>query len=219
MHDYLRLQTKIATILFLFICAAIVSLLVVEYNERATVAYIVARLDQTEDRMRTIADLTSANGADEEVSKIIMDCERRSEYESLLNSLNTLNKKDLLRVQNLSESCGDFFAARKALMVSKLSREYDEYELLYTMLSRFGNEKDYVDTRKSWKEIVELEVTRSSLLREQQEIQDKIISLLLTGSSVNSKEITALVSEAQNIYELLTVHSLRINTLREELQK
>ena len=59
------------------------------------------------------------------VAKIISDCPNRVKFETLLDTLATLKHNDLVRTQQLFESCGSFYSERKAVMVSRLERELD----------------------------------------------------------------------------------------------
>jgi DNA anti-recombination protein RmuC len=100
----------IATHTTLLASALIIGSVVAHYNVVEAIDRIQAEVTSIEEKMRTLADLTDRNGADESISRIVADCPRRSEYESLLNSLATLQKRDLIAIQNLHESCGSFYA-------------------------------------------------------------------------------------------------------------
>ena len=166
-----------------------------------------------------MATITDRTGADAIIENIVNGCARRSEYEGLLESLETLSKKDLISAQNLFESCGTFYAERKALMVAKLERELEAYVDFVALLSQFQNDVDINHQVLAWKDLVSLESTRSSLLSDQAHLQSKIITLLISGSLVSSKEVINLVRDAGEISELLSVHDHRIDELRASLEK
>ncbi len=165
-----------------------------------------------------LAELTDRNGADELTAQIISDCPRRTDFENQLNSLGSASKKELLSVQQLFESCGAFYAERKALMVSRLEQVYtvlsNNLNLLETMRDLSGEER----LLYGWKKLIELEKTRSSLLTEQTSIQENIIMLLIQGTETRAR-ITKLVEEAQNVNDSLSITDVQIDELRLSLTK
>ncbi|MCD5381715.1 MAG: hypothetical protein LR017_00180 [Candidatus Pacebacteria bacterium] len=54
------------------------------------------------------------------IASIITDCPNRTEFESLLARLHLLQHRELIRVQQHFNACGDFYAERKALMVARI---------------------------------------------------------------------------------------------------
>jgi hypothetical protein len=163
--------------------------------------------------LKELAELTDRNGADELTARIINDCPRRDDFERQLNSLGSASKKELLSVQQLFESCGAFYAERKALMVSRLEQVYavlsNDLDLLETMRDLSGGER----LLYGWKNLIELEKTRSSLLTEQTSIQEEIITLLIQGTDTRA-HITELVGEAQSVNESLSITDVQIDELR-----
>jgi hypothetical protein len=163
-----------------------------------------------------LAELTDSNGADTLTAAVISDCPRRTEFENQLASLGTATKKELIGIQQLFESCGPFYAERKALMVSRLEQVYtsliQDLEILETI-------RDLDETEKAlyrWNELIEFEKTRSSLLSEQTDIQEEIISLLLQGTDTRTR-ITELVQQAQGVNQSLEVTNVQIDELRSSL--
>jgi hypothetical protein len=217
MNEYIKNHIQIAFGLALLAGALVVGAFVAHYNVKQLAGEVGLLLAQHETTMYELSIITDRNGADEKIEKIIVDCPRRSEYEAYLNNLARLPKKDLLLVQGLFESCGLFYTERKALMVSKLEREYEGYVELIKLLETLGEESP--KNKDIWKQIVDLENTRSTLLSDQSSIQEKIISLLLSGATPNSKNVTDLTREAQEISELLSVQDRQIDTLRDSIQK
>jgi len=173
------------------------------------------------ERQRTLvadlATITDSNGADEITAAVISDCPNRIEFENYLGRLNSLSKKDLLTTQQLFNSCGSFYAERKALMVSRLEREYAVLVDNITLLEALHD----VDaaTRKTlrFKELIDFEKNRSSSLTDQTRIQSEIISLLIAGSSGANARITVLLDQAQEIAQSLGVLNKQIDDLRGEL--
>lgn len=220
MQEHIKSQSfiKIAVPLIGLAVTIAIGAFVAHYNQQKVASSIKEHLDTQANKLWDLAVVTDRNGADEVISRIIADCPRRGEYETLLNELGILSKKELITVQNLYESCGSFYAERKALMVSKLARELEIAEEYAEVLSYL--DKKTVSSYKldTWKEIVSKEEMRSSLLSDQTIIQSKIIALLISGATSSSKDVRALVQEAQEITELLNVQDHEIDTLRGKIK-
>lgn len=218
MKDYLYRHTQVALQLLVIACAIAIGAFVAHYNEKSAIRNIELHISDQEKRMYTLADITDRNGADEVVSSIIADCPRRSEYESQLAKLNVLPKKDLVTIQNLFESCGNFYAERKALMVATLARELENTKTFVDLLQLFDVKEAKQYRLEKWEELVRLEKERSSLLSEQTSIQEKIITLLISGSTPNNKDVRSLVEDAQQIGQILDVDNQRIDQIRDLLK-
>jgi len=191
---------------------------VADSNQKAIENKIRERITHEEEVILTLAKITDNNGADAVIESISSDCSRRTEYEALLMSLGTLSKKDLLLAQNLSESCGNFYVERKALMLSKLERELASYMEYVGLLEDLTHDSEQAEKTKNLTELISLEKTRSSLIGDQNVIQSKIISLLISGATVSSKDVVNLVVEARDISDLLEVGDLKIDEMRAKLE-
>lgn len=187
-------------------------------NQKDVERMIRERITAQEKIMLTLATLTDHNGADETIENIVGDCSRREEYETLLVSLEKLSKKDLVSTQNLFESCGSYYAERKALMVGKLEREFQSYEDFVTLLKELRDDSEVSRNINIWREMVELEKNRSTLLSDQSQIQSNIITLLISGSTATSKDVVLLVREAGEMGELLSVGDHKIDELRKAVE-
>lgn len=165
-----------------------------------------------------LAELTYRNAADEVTEKIISDCPRRVDFENQLATLGTASKKDLINIQQLFESCGAFYAERKALVVLRLEREYssltDDLAVLATLRDLTPREQKY----KDWKSLIDFEKTRRDLLAELTDIQGEIIQLLITSSN-NRVRIAELVQQAQNVNQSLSVTNAQIDEVRQSLKQ
>lgn len=165
-----------------------------------------------------LAVLTDRNGADEITEKIISDCPRRTEFENQLTSLNGATKKELLSTQQLFESCGAFYAERKALMVSRLEREFQSLRSNLALLMTVRDLTPEEEALTNWGALIDFEKTRSMLLSELTIIQEEIISLLIGGTNTQSR-ITTLVQNGQNVNQSLAVTDAQIDALRTTLTK
>jgi hypothetical protein len=175
----------------------------IDHSRKETERALINRVDATVARIIELAVMTE---------KIVVDCPRRVEFENSLQSLGTASRKDLITAQQLFESCGAFFAERKALMVAQLEREYATLE---SYLSLLGTVRDLTPREAGhyrWKDIVQLEQKRSALLIEQTSIQGEIISLLIEGG--NGARINELVRHAQTVGLSITSTDTEIDTLR-----
>lgn len=218
MKEYIRMHVQIALTLVGIVVVLVSSIATIHYHEREMVAHITKYLDERKTNMLALARTTDSNGANETVGSVISDCSRRDEYEKLLMHLGSLNKVDLVKVQGLFESCGSFYAERKALMVMELVQELESYTELVTLLGTIDQKRSSAYTLDTWNELVGLEKDRSTILHDQTTIQERIITLLISGENAQSKEVQTLVQEAQELAQLLTVHDHQIDALRDSLQ-
>jgi hypothetical protein len=167
-----------------------------------------------------LAVIADRNGADEAVANIISDCARRSEFDTLLTSLATLSRPQLLMLQNMYESCGAYYPTQKAIMVLRLEELYRYYSELSTVQSTLiANDAESEARVVEWGELVALEKTRSELLHEQNALQQSIINELIQGSRPGDATVRSSIDEAQNIAELLSVYDTRIDNLRNGLSE
>lgn len=184
----------------------------IDYSRAQIEMAVHERIVATTEHIMSLALVTDRNGADELTERIVSDCPRRTEFENLLNMLNTATRKDLISAQQLFESCGSFYAERKALMVAQLEREYTLLENDLALLNILRDLTPEEEALRTWKEIVELEIMRSSLLSEQTALQADIIRLLIEGSA--SSRIQELVRQAQELGQSLSVTDAQIDALR-----
>ena len=216
MHTFLKNHLYSTTLIVLALALIVGAWMAHKGQERFSDALAVELVEQRE-IMRALAVVTDRNGADETLSKIVVDCPRRDAFEALLITLGTLPKQELLSAQALFESCGSFYPTQKALMVMRLEREYDEYVRLLELEATLIGGSPSSDERALWEELLSFEKTRSSLLTEQTELQGAIINELIKGFRPASTEVRELVSKAQEIAELLSVYDQRIDELRTKL--
>ena len=213
----LNVQTVVGLQLLVVCVAVVVGLLVAQVQQKMIIQALEEQLNASHTTLRTLSKLTDQNSADEEVSAIVPDCSRRTEYESLLMTLHTLHKKDLVVVQNLHENCGTYYTMQKSLMVSKFDHEVQTYVHTVALLEKLGAHEAYATKVQQWNELLGLEKTRSSLLIEQTAVQKEVISALISGSSVQSQVVTDLLREASEINELLDVQNQKIDVVRESV--
>lgn len=213
------LNTHLIVSINLFIIALLVTgtAWYVHSATRAVSDELALRINAQTDRIAELAVATARNGADEAIASAVEDCSRRDEFDTLLGKLGSLSYKELIEVQQLFESCGSFYAERKALMVSRMERELEvleEYVALRTQIDERASE----DARSTaWKELVAKEIERSILLKDQVVIQGNIIALLMKGSGPGSREVRSELEEAQQIMESLSVIGRQVEGFHDTL--
>ncbi len=212
MRDYLTNHLSIALFAISLAVVVFVSGWYVDQVHSDIESRIIHNIEVTNERLNELSVITDRNGADALTEKIISDCPRRGEFENLLNVLGTLSQKDLITMQQLFESCGSFYAERKALMVSHLEREFQDLESSLSLLGDIRDLEVEEVRLKDWGKLIELEKTRSSFLSEQTKIQEEIIALLLQKGA--QTRINELVRQAQNIAESLSVTDAQIDQIR-----
>lgn len=177
-------------------------------------------VSEQETTLVSIAEVTDRNGADAVVAKIIEDCATpdRQRFDELLGSLGSLNKTELVEVNQLFGSCGNFYAQRKSLMVARLNREFEVYEDYIKLLNVVDSRSEPVlYPVAQWEELVSLESQRSTLSSELVKIQKDIILALLDGVSIQSEQMLAEVNKAQEAKDTLSYVGVKIDTLREDI--
>ncbi len=215
MKAYLTTHLTVAFHALIVVSVILFSAWYVDNSREHIEREVMNRISTTENHIIELATITDRNGADALTERIITDCPRRAEFETLLNALNTANKRELLSAQQLFESCGSFFAERKAFMVAELSREYT---LLVSDLELLRMLRDLTPQElalKDWNALIALETERSSFLTEQTTIQAEIIKLLIEGG--NTTRIQELVRQAQDVSQSLTITDTQIDLLRGKL--
>lgn len=168
-----------------------------------------------------IAKTTARNGADSITEKIVKDCSStdRIEFESLLVKLDSgLKGEDLSNLERLFGRCGNFFSERKSVMVERLKRELAIYESYTSQLSQLqGTSLDEEFQIPAWQELVSLELQQSALFSQLITLQDKIISTLLAGESVESLKIKAILQEVNEVQLKLNTANTQAGSVRTEL--
>jgi cell fate (sporulation/competence/biofilm development) regulator YlbF (YheA/YmcA/DUF963 family) len=166
----------------------------------------------------SIAEVTARNGADPVTESVVMDCSvsERTEFDTLLGSLNGgLKQSELATLERLFGRCGAFYAQRKAVMVSRLTREIEVYETYVTQLSAIvGSDLSAAFSVEEWKSLVTEEKKQSDLFTNLVRVQDQIITTLLSGKSATSPEIQDILQQAREIQETLLVANKQASTLR-----
>ena len=215
MKSYLTTHLAVALHALIIIVVITLSAWYIDASRSDVEAKLSARIESSLARIQALAETTDRNGADALTERIISDCPRRSEFENLLNGLNTATRRDLIAAQQLFESCGAFYAERKALMVSHLEREFSMLDEDLVLLAALRDLTPREVNFRKWQQVVKLETERSALLNEQTSIQADIIKLLIEGGG--TLRIQELVQNAQEIGQSLTVLDAQVDVFRTNL--
>jgi hypothetical protein len=178
------------------------------------------KIAEQEKRLASIAEVTGRDGADAVVEKIIQDCsaDKRARFDTQLSKLPTLKGVELVDVEQLFSTCGNFFAQRKAVMVSRLEREYEMYLDFLEVLALVDSKDAILEyDAERWGVLVKKEVERSALSTKLVEIQGEIINNLKANVSVTSDAMQATLVEGQKTKEALLSISSEIYTLRQSI--
>lgn len=200
--------------LALIVCAG-----VYHYSNDAVTTELYNAIETQEARMLTIAELTDRNSADSETKKIINDCPRRSDYEHYLVRLATLTKLELITMQNLFDACAPFYVEQKSLMVSRFAREFESYNAYITLLSQLEDVILHEQTKVQFARLLEIEEKRSELVTEQTEVQEAIITQLITGKTALSTDVKLLLEQARQIGEMLSVLNTQADDVRMKMSQ
>jgi hypothetical protein len=218
MREYLR--NHIIVGLYFLSCAIllVITAWYVHYSHKTFTSDLVKRLDDRIEHINSLIGFIDNNAADEEISSIIVDCQSRQEFESLLSQLGNASDKELLTTQQLFDSCSRYYTIKKSLMVNKLSQEVSLFSDDIDLLSKIEDTHSYNNTHDHIVQILEAEKVRASLLEEQVELQGKIITALISKED-RSITISPSVQRAGQISEQLSVLDKQIDTMRTNLDE
>ncbi|MCA9362263.1 hypothetical protein KC906_02720 [Candidatus Kaiserbacteria bacterium] len=185
----------------------------IELNARVLIA-------EQEALLSVIAETTARNGADAVTEAIIRDCpiDQRSSFDNLLSRIDSLNYTQLTELERLFGRCGSFTASRKAVMVSRLTREIEVYESYVGQLSKILDaDQSAAFAVAKWRALITEEQNQSEGFAKLVELQDDIISELLAGKTAASPDVQEILQEASAAREKLLVDKKQADAIRSEL--
>jgi predicted transcriptional regulator len=179
------------------------------------------QISQQETLLIAIAQTTARNGADTVTESIVSDClvEERIRFDSLLGRLDKgLSKPELTELERLFGRCGAFFSDRKSVMVARLSREIEIYKTFVDQLEVLSDKESVGRYEVStWETLADQERRQSEEFTKLVQLQDKIISTLLSGNATDSLEIKAVLEEVAQAQQSLTVSNMQATEIRQKL--
>jgi hypothetical protein len=214
------LAHKKLVVLALLFCAAVLfaASLYIRDERSEYVLKTQVKISEQETTLAAISEITDRDGADAVVESIIKDCspEDRERFDLLLSKLASLNRSELVEIDQLFGVCANFYAQRKAVMVARFEREFGVYQDLIEILKLVDGQSDtYAQNEEGWKKLVEEEKKRSTLSSRLVAIQGEIIAALLRNASITSDEMQLLIVEGQQIKSELETLSVTIDQDRQ----
>jgi hypothetical protein len=195
-----------------------VILLIIDSRLASQTELLRVQIEEQRALLTVLAKSAGQNGVSDSAQDIILDCSasQRTEFDDLLGRLDKgLTAGELQKLDSLFGRCGSFFAERKGLMVSRLTREVEVYEVYVEQLQVLESKDILIESKvDTWKQLAEIEQSQSGLLMEMVMLQDKIISTLLEGKSATSPEILAILEKVTQTQKAL----LETNTEAAEIR-
>lgn len=201
---------KNVLIMFVGIAVAYVVIVAVVQEKLEDLSNLIElQISEQETLLSTIAETTARNGADTVTESIVRDCaiSERDRFDTLLGSLDkNLSMSELTELERLFGRCGTFYSERKSVMVTRLAREIEIYAAYVAQLEMITDENEVEKFNVAlWQTLSDQEKKQSELFTKLVQLQDKIISTLLEGKSVDSSEIAAVLQDVKGTQESLMV--------------
>lgn len=192
----------------------------IQEKQEAYTSFTERKIAEQENKLSIISDLLHKDSADEVVNKIIKDCslENRAEFDLQLSKLPELRGSQLIEMEKLFNACGNFYAVQKAVMVSKLNREYEIYNDLVSIVAIADPKAKLISyNTENWKTRVELESKKSELFTQLVDLQGRIIRGLRQQMTISSDEMQAMLVEGQKVKEEIATLSMQIDSARQTI--
>ncbi len=204
----------IAVNILIAIVIVIAAFFIIQKKESVITGSLVEKINETRSEMEQAAKTTGLAQVDAEADTVVRDCGVRERYESLLGRLESLNNSELVEVQQLHAQCSHYYPTQKAFMVYKLEELFSEYTSLISVLESVRNVEPEEYSVDAWRSLVTKESTRATLLRQQYEIQGRIIEALVKN---DTNTLNILLEDAKKVADSLNVTSIQINGERDAL--
>lgn len=224
MKAFLNNKETFKAILVILLLAGVMwyaSLMIVTNQTEDLTATITLQLSEQRSLLNTVAEITARNGADQITESIIRDCSvvERTSFDTLLGRLDSgLGRTDLVELDRLFGRCGSFFSERKIVMASRLEREIGVYENYVTQLATLTGQSTETEYQvETWKKLAEQEQMLSEQFSRLVDLQDEIITTLLSGKSRDGEEIQTILREVKDTQDGLIIQNAQTGTTRSEL--
>ncbi len=182
---------------------------------------VTLQISEQQTLLVSVAETTARNGADAVTETIVKDCsvQERTDFDDLLGRLTKgLSAAELSKLERLFGRCGGFYAQRKAIMVSRLTREIEVYTDHVSQLETLMGDSVYETYKVDvWKRLAEQEMKQSELFSSLVVQQEKIINTLIAGKQPDSEEMKVILQEAKETQEMLLMTNRQAATTRTEL--
>jgi len=212
-------------IVFVAFAALSYSLVVVIVSKKLSDLELRLEVQTSDQRtlLNSIAETTARNGADAVTESIVRDCsiDERNDFDKLLSRLNDgLSPTELQSLSRLFDRCGSFYAERKSVMVSRLSREIDVYSSYVDQLKTISSKKT-VDSYQvnRWKDLATAEQKQSDAFTNLAVEQGSIIRALGSGKDPKSDEVKNILKNVRELQQKLADSNAEAAAVRSDLIK
>lgn len=209
----------VGVMIFLAVVSAAASWYVA-HRERELTAALQLQIAEQQTTLVALSELIDRDGADAVVSEIVKDCSptERSQFDTTLGNLSSLNRTELQTLNTLFSACGDYYAQRKAVMAARFEREVSVYTTYVDLLAVLDSAAVVTMYHpEGWSNLATLENARSQSLRDLVRIQRGIIDALLAGETASGKTIADLLTQANEVREQVGFIGVQIDDTRTEL--
>lgn len=221
----MKINTRRVTILLILVVLILISLyFIVRYTavvqNRNTVAALDTIIANQEKLVISLGDTTRVGGADSEIERLIVDCSAtdRQRFDTLLDLLSgTIAKSELTELNTLFYRCGNFYAARKSALATKLKREVDIFSQYYDLRTILSNtNQSQVAKLDAWQKLAEAELKTAEFFNKLVVLQGTIISELTAGKSATAPSIVATLGEVSSVRGQMVILSKQIEVYKTE---
>ena len=221
----MKINTRRVTILLILVVLLLISLyFIVRYTaivqNRNTVAALDTIIVKQEKLVISLTDTARLGGADSVTERLILDCSAtdRQRFDTLLDLLSgTITKPELTELNTLFYRCGNFYAARKSALATKLKREVDIFAQYYDLRLILSNtNQSQVAKLDAWQKLAEAELKTAEYFNKLVVLQGTIISELTAGKSATAPTIVATLSEVSSVRGQMVILSKQIEVYKTE---
>lgn len=191
------------------------------YKQKNFGATLINQITVQENNTYTLADSVRRSKLTPELSSFVRDCsiKSRNKFDNNLDKLSTLTPIQLEDLDVLFDACGNYFINVKAALLWQLDSEIKKLEMLNTL----ANELDQNNVLRSpialWYDYYSLEKKLAEDLKEQLDIQIKIVALLKEGKSSSDSDVQSLVASAKELSIRASATTKERDTVFAKLEK
>lgn len=171
------------------------------------------------ERLQTLTLSINTPSATMSRMSVVTDCsiEDRVRFDTLLSSLSTINRADLLELNQLFAVCAFYYTSARQIGTAELEREVSVYKDMVSIATMLHHSPELDDQIRTWERFIEVEKTLNILHTELVTIQQQIVVALLAGKLVDSTDVQLFVAKAQEVRGNISYQGQQIDQLRTEL--
>ena len=193
------------------------------YLDIKTDAYLAlsnANIANQEEVIRELLNGLRTGGDAYQSAVTISDCRpaERIRFDELLSQLSTLQRGELLELDELFNACAYYFATIQTVSADQLRREVDIYlDMLRANAVLDSAAEEALEQSDVWNNIVAQEQERSQLHVDLVELQRSIVNELLAYKTAQHQDVQTLVAQAQEVRDNIIYMTQQIDQLRKDL--